>query len=281
VAAAEQSSFRRGAEQVGLTPAALSQRIKQLEEMLECRLFDRSSRRVELTPQGQGLLERARVALAELHACTAVGGNDALRIRMSIGTRFELGMSWLVPALVHLRSAQPTWRIDLVFGSGREILQRLDGGTVDAIVTSAPSASAEWTAHVLHPEHYVLVGAPDLLARTACASVADAAAHTLLDLDGDLPLTRYLLAVCPDLTFADVWRVGTGAAVKSLTLGGQGLAVLPRYMVRAELRDGVLTELLPQTQPLSDTFRLLHRSTSSMADVLRSLAEELRAWPLR
>lgn len=281
VAAAEHLNFRRAATEVALTPAALSQRIKQLEDLLGCVLFERSSRHVALTPAGQALLERARPALAALHACADIAHARPSRVRFVLGTRFELGMSWLVPSLVELRRERPDWQIDLLFGSSSEVLTRLEQGQADAIVTSAPLANADWSADALHPEAYVLVGSPELLARVPFAAPADAARHTILDIDGALPLLRYALSVCPGLAFADLWRCGTGAAVHELARAGQGVAVLPLYMVEEDLERRRLQRLLPDLELLSDTFRLIYRKSSPLADTLRALAAWLRDRPLR
>ncbi len=281
VAAAQQLSFRRAAAEVALTPAALSQRIKQLEDQLGCVLFDRSSRHVALTPSGTALLERARPALEALRACADVAESGPSRLRVVLGTRFELGMSWLVPLVLELRTSAPHWRIELVFGSGPEILERLERAAVDAIVTSAPVADAMWESIVLHPESYVLVAAPALLERAPLVVPADAEQHVLLDVDGDLPLGRYALSVSPGLSFGDVWRVGTGAAVHLLAVAGQGVAVLPSYMVEADLREGRLVRVLPELELLGDTFRLIHRRGSPLSVALGELAGVLRSHPLR
>lgn len=281
VAAAVQLNFRRAAAEVALAPAALSQRIKQLEDQLGCVLFDRSSRHVALTPAGTALLERARPALAALRACADVADATPSQLRIVLGTRFELGMSYLVPALLDLRTLRPQWRLELVFGSSGEILERLERGAVDAVITSAPVADAQWHAVVLHPETYVLVAAPELVARSPLTTPTDASAHVLIDIDGDLPLGRYALSVCPGLGFAEVWRVGTGAAVHAVARAGQGVAVLPRYMVEDDVRSGRLVVLLPELALLGDTFRLMHRVGSPLADALGELAEILRARPLR
>ncbi len=281
VAAAEQLSFRRAAAEVALTPAAFSQRIKQLEELVDCKLFDRSPRQVSLTLEGQALLGKAREALDQLRQCRDIAAQGERVVRLKLGTRFELGVSWLVPYVSGLRKRRPNWTVDLVFGSGPEILERLDAGRVDAVVTSAPTAKAEWAAEVLHPEAYAFVAARSLVDERPLQQPADAAAHVLLDVDGDLPLARYLLAVCPGLQFADVWRAGTGAAVLALALDGHGVAVLPRYMIADELAGGRLVLLLPEFEPLSDTFRLLYRAGSPLAEALVELADDLRASPLR
>lgn len=281
VAAAELLSFKRAAASVFLTPAAFSQRIKQLEELLECTLFERSPQRVELTPRGQALLPRAREALDGLRACRSVVSGADAPVRLTLGTRFELGLSWIVPAIIELRQTLPHWRVDLVFGSGVEILAKLDAGRLDAVVTSAPTARADWEAEVLHPEHYAFVAAPSTVSSQPLESPEDARHHVLIDIDREIPLGRYLLSVCPGLSFTQVWPVGTGSAVLALVLAGQGVAVLPRYMIASHLRDGTLVELLPDYEPLADSFRMLFRSQSPSAAALRELAERLRARPLR
>lgn len=281
VAVAEQLSFRRAAAEVALTPAALTQRIKQLEDQLGCRLFDRSPRHVEPTPEGQALLGRARAALESLRACRTIAADRDHEVRMTVGTRFELGLSWLVPTVLELRRERPGWWIDLTFGSGPEILSRLEAGRVDAVVTSAPTARAGWTAEPLHPERYVLVGEPARMKRIPLRAPDDAAAHVIIDVDEDLPLTRYLLSVQPGLSFGDTWRAGTGAAVLALVRAGEGVAVLPEYMVRQDLAEGRLQRLLPEVELLTDSFRLLFRTTSPLAQTLHDLADQLRARPLR
>ncbi len=280
VAVAEHLSFRRAASEVALTPGALSQRIKQLEDRLQQQLFDRSPRHVELTPAGRQLLERAHTALQAVHACSTLDSDTPVPVRFMLGTRFELGMSWVLPAVMELRTSRPLWTIDLAFGSGEEILNKLERGRVDAIVTSAPAADESWCARVLHEETYALVASPDLLARHPFTCPADAARHTLLDLNRSLPLSRYAQAGCPNLPFARVWYGGTAEALRTMVSAGEGVAVLPEYMIRDDLARGVVVELLPELSLLHDTFRLLFRRASALAPTLDQLADELARRPL-
>ncbi|MBX7084338.1 MAG: LysR family transcriptional regulator [Nannocystaceae bacterium] len=280
VAAADQLNFRRAAAEVALTPAALSQRIKQLEDQLGVVLFDRDSRHVVLTPAGVALLERARPALAAIAACAEVGDAAPARLRLSLATRFELGLSFVVPAIAALRRERPQWHIDLVFGSGPEIVAQLERGAVDAVLTSAPTADADWTSEVVHPEHYALVAAPALLQRQRFDAPEHGRDHCLLDIDGSLPLARYALSVCPGLEFGAVWRVGTGAAVHQLACAGEGVAVLPLHMIAQDLEHGRLVRLLPALELLDDSFRLIYRGASPLRAELSAIAAWLRAWPL-
>ena len=68
VAVAERGSFRAAADQIHLSAPALSRRIDKLETILGARLFNRTTRAVELTPLGRVFLDRARAALDDLES---------------------------------------------------------------------------------------------------------------------------------------------------------------------------------------------------------------------
>src|SRR5687768_3422716 len=116
-AAAVHLSFRVAAAQVALSPAAFSDRIRRLEEVLDTRLFERTTRRVVLTPAGRRLLPQARRCLEEARRCLDAVREDGTRTPFEIvlGTRYELGLSWLVPALDGLRDARPERTVHLYF----------------------------------------------------------------------------------------------------------------------------------------------------------------------
>src|SRR5262245_13142653 len=97
-AAARQLNFRRAASEVGLTPTAFSERIRGLERELGATLFLRTTRKVALTAEGRALLPAAERALSSVRDCLhAIARPAPLAVRLRIGTRFELGLSWLVP----------------------------------------------------------------------------------------------------------------------------------------------------------------------------------------
>lgn len=272
VAAAESATFRVAARRVGLSPNAFSQRIRQAEEQLGVTLFDRTTRRVELTEAGRRALGLATHAL---EAIAAVATSDApveqSAVELTLGTRFELGLSWLVPALLQLRVDRPNWRIHLVFGSSGEIVSALDDRRVDAIITSAPVLRADWEVEPLHVETYALVGPPGV----------SSPGEVLVDVDATLPLARYLVTVHPSFVFTQHILCGTAEAVRQYVLHGAGVAVLPEYMVSDDLACGRLQRLQTPGPLLSDAFRLKFHRRSAASNALRSLAATLRARPLR
>ncbi len=286
VAAAERLNFRAAAREVALTPAALSQRIRQLEQQLGASLFKRTTRSVQLTPAGLGLLPRARACLAEAAACLQAARGEGGRpaVELTLGTRFELGMSWIVPMLPGLESALPQLRLHLFFGSGHEITERLRTGLIDCAVTSAQLTDARLAGARLHEERSALVAAPGLLRRRPLTRPEEAAGHVLLDIDGGLPLFRYFSEAegAPALPrFAGHRWLGLGAAVKAMVLAGEGVAVLPEYMIAAELRLRRLRRLFPRVVLRADFFRLVHRADDPRAELYAALAGQLAQAPIR
>ncbi len=281
LAAAEHLSFVRAASDCGLTPTAFGQRIRQLEEQLGGALFERTTRRVSLTESGLALLPHAREAVDQAARCLGAANDRAPALSFTVGSRFELAASWLAPGLAAFGRVRPTWKVHLYCGSGPDILERLDAGEVDAVVTSAPVSRSGTVATVLHPETYALVAAPSLLAERPFSCPQHARDHTLLDVDRSLPLTRYLTSAPGELLeFADERYLGSGAAMLALVRAGQGVAVLPSYMVRHDLTSGQLVALLPERTLLSDTFRLIRRRATPLGRALDTLAEFLGTRPL-
>lgn len=286
IAAAEAESFRRAAARVALSPAAFSERIKRLEDQLEVELFVRGPRHVALTAAGRRLLGPARAAVEAARAAAeaARGEGRPPPFRLRLGTRFELGLSWLVPALDDLRAARPERTIDLYFGESDALLERLEAGRLDAVITSVRLDRAGLAYVPLHEEDYVFCAAPGLLADRPLRGPEDARHHRLADTQPDLPLFRYFRdsrSADEVWGFADVEHMGTIAAVEARVLAGAAVAVLPRYFVASALAAGALVALFADTVMPTDRFRLIWRDGAPLADALRQLGESLQGRPLR
>ncbi len=281
-AAATTLNFRAAANRVHLSPAAFSERIRRLESDLGAELFVRSTRLVELSEVGRRLVGLAREVLVGAERLQAAGRNPAAETpyELYVGTRYELGLSWLCPALTPLERAHPERTIHLHNGDTTDLLTRLERGDLDAIVASMRLTSPKLTYATLHAEEYVLVGKGRTLKRRA-----DAEQLTLVDASRDLPLFRYFLDALPD---AEPWPFphiefmgGIGNIRRRLLDSPRRVGVLPRYFVRADLDAGRLLQLLPKIRLRSDAFRLVWRTGHPRTAALLRLAEELRAFPPR
>ena len=285
VQAAQHLSFRVAAKGCALSPAAFGDRIRRLEGELGAALFERTTRKVTLTPAGERLLPRAQRCLEEAEHCrSAVASDERAPYELLLGTRFELGISWVVPALSQLEKKHPERRLHLYFGDTPDLLPRVLRGELSCMITSARLTHPGLSFARLHEEEYVLVASANLIQRQPFATPADARHHQLLDAHADLPLFRYFLDARSGREvwqFGAVQHLGAIAAVRARALEGAGVAVLPLYFVREDLERKRLVRLMSKTKLPSDWFRLVWRSGHTREAELRQIASELSELPLR
>jgi DNA-binding transcriptional LysR family regulator len=285
LAAATSLNFRRAARSVSLTPTAFGQRVKQLEEHLGEQLFIRSSRSVTLTTAGLALVPAAERCLRSADECETVVRKDSPRPPMDlvIGTRQELGMSWVLPNRTALMRGLPWLHLNVYVGSGADLLLRLRTNEIDCAVTSTPVTDPKLAAIQLHREDYVFVGAAKMLAKKPLARAADAKEHTLLDSSAELPLFRYWRDAGKGqdrVRFGRVAFLGNIDPIRRQVLEGEGVAVLPEYFVTKDLEARRLTRVFPASRLLFDHFRLVFRANDPRRPVFDLIGEALAKAPL-
>ena len=286
VAAAKLLHFRAAARSVALTPAAFGQRIKQLESELGVLLFVRTTRSVRLTEDGLAMLPNAENALLFAAQCARVGGARGPSSAMDIvlGTRHELGMSWVLPQVSELSRAHNV-QLQLYFGSGSDLVLRVRTMDIDCAVTSTRFTDPKLHSIKLHREDYVFVGAASLLRASPLTRPEQAEGHTLIDADASLPLFHYFrdapAAADTSLRFGKIARFGTIDAIKSRVAKGAGVAVLPAYFVSRELARGTFKRLFPKVTPEHDWFRLVFRADDARRSVYEAISRSMLARPLR
>lgn len=285
--AATELNFSKAARRAHLSAAAFGERIRGLEAALDAQLFLRTTRKVTLTTQGRLLLPQARRTLAEAVKCRDVVHHEqavASKYELTLGTRFELGMSWLVPSLKQLSKSRPERSLHLYVGDSPDLFLRLARDEIDAMISSIRISSSKFATAPLHEEAYAFVATPKLFKRSPLRSVEDAEQHVLIDANRDLPLFSYFLDATPAhqlWVFKQTEHLGAIGAIRLRVLQHAGVAVLPLYFIGEDLRKGRLVQLMPKVKMQPDFFRLIWRKRQSKSNQLEQLAEELRAIPLR
>ncbi|MEU5595954.1 LysR family transcriptional regulator [Streptomyces sp. NPDC020298] len=188
VAVAECEHFGRAAETLHIVQAAVSKQVARLERELGLTLFDRSHRRVRLTPDGQAFLVHARRALrgidraAAAAADLAAGNTGVLRIGSSIGLGPRVDA-----ALAVVRSAYPGITLQVTTSASTTgHLAAVADHDLDAAFVAAPQATPGVRVHHLWDE-------PLLLAVPAARAGSAGDLATL----AELPLARYARAESP------------------------------------------------------------------------------------
>jgi LysR family transcriptional regulator, carnitine catabolism transcriptional activator len=133
---AQHRSFARAAEALYITPSGLSVLIRELESHLGFRLFDRSTRHVELTPYGTDLLMVVQRNLEELDGAVARLGRGAKGrdLSISLGTTPLVAANVLPPAIREFRRQRPDVRIQLYDAELPALMRMVEAGKLDMAV---------------------------------------------------------------------------------------------------------------------------------------------------
>jgi LysR family transcriptional regulator, carnitine catabolism transcriptional activator len=131
--AAQHHNFARAAEALFITPSGLSVLIKELESRVGFRLFDRTTRHVELTPHGRQLLAVIQRSLEELDVAVANIGRSAKRNAesISLGTTPLVAANVLPPAMREFRKQRPDVQIRLFDADLPTLIQMVEAGRLD------------------------------------------------------------------------------------------------------------------------------------------------------
>ena len=239
VATAEEGSLTAAGRRLHLTPSALSHQLRDAEEWLGTRLFQRRHRRLLLTPAGERLLASSRRVLAEAAAAErGVRGSPADDVlRLSSGCYTAYG--WLPAVLRRFRRLHPGVEVRIVLEATRRPLEGLLRGELDLALTSDEVAHPRLHATALFDDELVLVvSSTHRLAARPFVVAGDLAPETFLTYDApreELDVFRRVLwpaGVEP----ARVSRVPLTEAIVELVRGGEGAGILARWALPRDRR---------------------------------------------
>ena len=282
VAVAEALSFSRAADGLGVSPSALSQTIRGLEDRVGARLLNRTTRSVSLTEAGQALLERVRPAVAELGAAVgqlrAAEGRPAGTVRIHA---FRLAAElFLAPMLAAFARDHPGIVLDVTLD---DTVVDIVAAGFDAAIRLGETIERDMVALRLGPE----------LRQLAVASPAYLAAHgtpaTPRDLLGhrcirwrwpgqEAPYAwefcergRWFTVAVDGPLIASSKEFGVDAAVR-----GIGIAFASEPAVARPIAEGRLVPLLERWSGRFPGFFLCYPQQRHMAPALRALVDALR-----
>lgn len=141
VAVAETSNFTRAAERCQVVQSALSHQIAALERELGARLFERTSRRVRLTPAGEAFLPAARECLeaADRARAEVAAASGEIRGRLAVGAIPTVTAVDLPVVLKEFRHRHPRVRVTLASGGSDYLIERVRQGGVDVAFLGLPT----------------------------------------------------------------------------------------------------------------------------------------------
>jgi LysR family transcriptional regulator, glycine cleavage system transcriptional activator len=246
-AAARHLSFKHAANELSLTPTAISHQVRQLEEHLGVRLFVRGTRRVDLTPAGHSLFPALRDGFdAMARAVQSVRPGSQPRA-IVLSTTMAFASRWLLQRLARFATAQPDIALHLHTSDAPVDLQ---GGVAQLAIRYGPGRHPGLHCTPLLPSKFAPVCAPGLDVR----ELSDLAKVPLIGFEWfrrepatpDWPLWFERAGCTPlprQLQFADEVHAIQAA------IAGQGVALVNLSLVTEELRTGMLRQPLGPELP--------------------------------
>jgi DNA-binding transcriptional LysR family regulator len=246
VRAAESGSFSHAARELGLSQPSISRIIGELETRLGVKLLLRTTRRISVTDAGALFLDRAREILAELeNAEDAARGLDSLRGTIRLALPVIYGTRQIIPRLPEFLKRHPLLRVEMTVSDDR---QNLVAEGADVAIRLGRLEDSVFGARKLATLDRVLVASPDYLEmRGTPKTPADLAVHDCIFGPGGFGRESWMFKRGHTMISVDVdgrIRTNSGAGVFASVLAGLGIAMASTAMCDAEIKSGMLAQLL-------------------------------------
>ncbi len=279
VAVVREGSFERAARALSVTPSAVSQRIRLLEERMGCALVVRAQP-CRPTDTGRRLcqhLDRVQLLEHELQgALPALAADGVARAALPIAVNADSLATWLAPAIAQFAARAPVL-MDVAVDDQDHTSEWLRSGAVLAAVTSAAHPAAGCNGRPLGAMRYVAAASPAFVQQHFAGGVRAAslgAAPSLLFNAKDELQDRWVRRQCRRHVELPRHTLPSPQAFVTAALAGMGWGLHPLALVAPLLKAGTLVELVPGT-PLDVPLYWHHaRAASGLLDGLSRQVEK-------
>jgi DNA-binding transcriptional LysR family regulator len=280
-AVARHLSFGKAAEELHLTPPAISMQIKELEEQVGLPLFDRGGRSVALTVTGEYLLVYVRKILATLK-----DAEDAVARLSGLQTgRLTIGMvstaKYFVPRLMaRFRAEHPGIEVRLAIGGNREqLVALLQANEVDLAIMGRPPRELATRAEPFAVHPHVIVTPPDHpLVRAGHAPAAALADYEFLIREQGSGTRAAMEKFFADHRLAPrvAMEMTSNETIKQAVMAGMGISFLSLHTIGLELKAGLIAAPDIEGLPLAKRWYIVN----TLAKTLSPAAEAFRYFML-
>ncbi|MDM9629619.1 LysR family transcriptional regulator [Rhizobium sp. S152] len=251
VRAVELGGFTAAARACHMTPSAVSKLVTRLEARLGARLVNRSTRKLQLTPEGCAFYERSVKILADIaEAERYVSAGEQASGPIRINTSASFGNHILAPLVEDFLERYPAVTLDISHTD--KVVDLLDD-RADVAIRTGPLRNSSLVARKLGTTGTTIVASPAYLARHGePTSVAELLAHRRIGFSYARSTEGWPLRQDGETITVPVTpgiQVGDGEAMRHMALAGAGLARLATFTVRVDIEAGRLVPLLEAENP--------------------------------
>jgi DNA-binding transcriptional LysR family regulator len=268
-------SFTAAAQAMNLSTAQVSRLVSDLENHLQARLLQRTTRRLGLTEAGSRYLERCRHILTAMDdACAEAGGAHLQpKGRLQVYSVIGIGTQLLAPLAARFSELYPEVHLDLVLSQRRPDL--LEEGHDVVITPSQGLPDSELVSQHLASTYSVLCAAPSYLAQHGVPqTLHELKNHRCLRLEDpslDDSWTVIDNGVKHTIELGQNFKVNAAEAMAQAAAAGMGICLLPDMVAAKSFQQAQLVRLLPQ-------YKLHERDIYALYPSRRFLDAKVRAW---
>ncbi|MDD0812939.1 LysR family transcriptional regulator [Curvibacter sp. RS43] len=272
-------SLASAAQELGVTPPAVSKRLAALERRLGVRLLRRTTRRMNLTPEGDLYLLGGAAVLRDMETLErqVSGSQEKPQGLLKVGATLGFGRRFIAPALDTFANQYPECEIQLNL-SDRQFNLVEQG--FDAVIRFGDLPDTRLTARLLANNTRILCASPKYLSEAGTpASPAELARHQCLFIrEGDEAYgTWHLRQGARQETIKVRGRLSSndGGSVMGWALNGHGIMMRSMWDVAPMLADGRLIEVLPEwVLPAADVY-VVFPTRDNLSAKVRALVDHL------
>lgn len=280
VALAELRSFTRAAARCHLSQPAFSALIRTLEEGLGARLFDRTTRTVELTAEGTLFLEPARRLLHDMRlAADDLRDHVARRRgRVALAALPALAAGWLPPLLARFRAEYPGIELDLADVLSESCVDRVRSGRADLALAAVCATAPELTVEPFLSDVFYLVCRRDHpLARRRRPALADLDGQPLIALARHSSVRQALDAALQPRPLRPLLELEQLSSVAGMVVAGLGVTLVPALTLFHFEHPDLVARPLAEDH-LRRHIYLIRRRDRALSPAAQAMSDALRGW---
>lgn len=278
----EKQGFTAAARALGIPKSRISRHVQQLEDKLDARLLQRTSRRVVVTEAGQAYYLHAREALDQMAAAEAAVQRKANRLEGRVTVSCSVGMAQFGLSRILPQFLADNPRVDIVQKVSNQMVDLIGSGVDVAIrghMEQLPDSSLIQTR--LSRVRWDLFCAPDYMDRLAPTAGPEALADQPgLCLGAPGPVPRWHLTDAAGQALVVPYRLRFASddmqTLKAAAAEGVGLVALPSYVCQPELDAGTLVRPCPDWSAGQPQISLLMPSRQGVAPAVEAFVDFLK-----
>ncbi|MFA0004401.1 LysR substrate-binding domain-containing protein [Vibrio splendidus] len=244
--------FSAAAEALDVQVAKVSRSVSKVESQLGVSIFNRTTRRVELTEEGRQFVDSVRVGLQMIQSAEEeiVSRGELPKGRLRVDAASPFVFHQLVPLVQSFKEAYPDIELELTSNEG--FVDLLEKRT-DVAIRIGKLSDSTLHARPLGKSLLHIVASPDYLAKRGLPTKPeDLSSHQIVGFAGNKVLNHWPLPNQSDV--APTVTASNGETVRQLVLAGNGIACLSGFMVQEDMAAGRLIPILEQNK-LANTDR--------------------------